>query len=558
MANQPKHDNHHSSSHIMMGNFRLYFSQIFGEHLKMWSLAVIIGLLGGGGAILMRFLISKLINILYGASGEHTIVEASAKLDWWYICAILMTGGAIIGLILSKFANNGRTESVANVIASSRLHHGEMSFKNGIVSALVSVLSIGFGASTGREGPAVHFGATLAYSFSRYFTITKIQQRILMASGVAAAVSASFNTPIAGALFAMEIILGYYAVQAFAPIVIASVSGAVLCRIIVGDYPAFSIPDHDLSTFLELPAFAILGIISALVSTCFMISIIWCDKRIENLRKRYIYPRFLEPVLGGLILGLLVIHTPEVLGLGYEATDNVLNEKYAFGAIIIIIIVKIIASSVSLASRFGGGVFAPSLMMGALTGGAFGIIISNMFPGFDVSYGLYALAGMGAVSAAALGAPISTTLIVFELTGDYQTALAVMVTVSVSTALTQKLIERSYFLWRLSMNGINLGDGPHQYVLYNINAEQIMSYQGSENDLSEDQSAELIRQGVFFDKETRLAEILKYFETTKLDIIPVTELTLSEERILIGFITHLDVLRTYNHYLIDAHKEEHN
>lgn len=527
------------------------------EQPLLWLLAVIVGTMSAYAALAFYWTINSLNALLYG-SDETNIATEAAKLDWWLVLIVPMIGGLIVGVLLAFFSRSGRTSGIPEVIEGGRLQGGDLALRTGMVSACVSAISLGFGASGGREGPVVHLGATLASVLTRWLNCTPIRARTLLACAAAAAVSSSFNAPIAGALFALEVVLGYYAVKAFAPIVIASVAGALVSRAHLGDFPAFFIPDHRLASIWELPAFAILGIVSAVTATLLMTSIILTDQLTDRLKAEWNYPLWLEPVIGGAMLGIIAIGVPQTIGVGYETTSRVLYEQYSFWFIIIVIAAKMAAVAITLATRFGGGVFSPSLMLGALTGGAFGIVATSLFPDVSSSYGLYALAGMGAVAAATLGAPISTSLIVFELTGDYQTAVAVMVSVSVASVMTQQVIERSYFHWRLGRRGLHLGDGPQRYLLDTMEVGNHMLPRGADGSPSEMQSWDLIEQGVFLMGDDRLSKALPMFQQGKgLDVIPVVKQTEGGGNTLIGALTHIAALRAYNRALVEAHEEEH-
>ncbi len=527
------------------------------EQPRIWFLALLVGIVSGYAALAFYWSVTALQKTFYGAS-EALIESGAAQLDWWVVLLVPMVGGLIVGILLAVFSDSGRAGSIAEVIESSRIRNCELSMKNGAVSALVSSVSLGFGASSGREGPVVHLGATLASFMTGWFRCTPIQARTLLGCAAAAAVSSSFNAPIAGALFAMEVVLGYYAVKAFAPIVIASVAGAIISRFHLGNYPAFFIPDHGLQTFWELPAFALLGVVCAITATLMMTSIIVTDGLTDNLKEKLNYPLWVEPVVGGAMLGVIAIGLPQVIGVGYETTSRVLSEQYGFWFILLVIAGKMAATSITLATRFGGGIFSPSLMLGALTGGAFGIVATALVPDLSISYGLYALAGMGAVAAATLGAPISTSLIVLELTGDYQTAVAVMVTVSVASVMTQQVIERSYFHWRLGARGLHLGDGPQRYLLDTMQVGNHMRPRGSDGSPSEMQSWDLIEQGVLLREDEKLSRALPMFTQGKgLSVIPVVKQTEGGGNTLVGALFHIDALRAYNRALVEAHEEEH-
>ena len=522
---------------------------------KMWVFALIVGVASGYAALFFYLTVGWLQRQLYGAD-EAAVETGVAALDWWLVILIPMAGGAVVGTILAVFSESGRPASVSEIIEASRIKDCQLSGRTMTISAAVSAISLGFGASTGREGPVVHLGASLASMFAHALRLNTIESRTLLGCAAAAAVSSSFNAPIAGALFALEVVLGYYAVRAFAPIVVASVAGAVISRYHLGDFPAFIIPERALVSFWELPAFGLLGIVCAITATLLMYTIIVADKITDMTQEELHYPLWIEPVIGGALIGMLALVFPQVIGIGYEATGDVLGESFGFWTIIAIIVAKTAAVAITLATRFGGGVFSPSLMLGAFTGGAFGIVATSIFPDFSGTYGLYALAGMGAVAAAVLGAPISTSLIVFELTGDYQTAIAVLITVSVASVLTQQTIERSYFHWRLGNRGLHLGDGPQRYLLDTMLVSSTMLPRGSEGSPSETQSWELIEQGVMLEADDKLSKALPMFKSS-LTYIPVVSMNEGGGRTLTGALFHVDALRAYNRALVEAHEEEH-
>ncbi len=535
---------------------RTYWQRMISlEQPMMWLLALVVGTLSGYAALLFYLSVAALHKLLFGAT-EAGIESVAAKLDWWIILSVPTLGGLCVGLILACFSHSGRSASVAEVIEAARLRNGDMPLRTGVISAVVSTISLGVGASSGREGPVVHLGASLTAVLTRWLKTTPIQSRTLLGCAAAAAVSSSFNAPIAGALFALEVVLGYYAVRAFAPIVIASVAGTVISRHHLGDFPAFLIPDHSLQTFWELPAFGLLGVVSAITAILLMGCIIATDRLSDILQEKWNYPLWLEPAVGGFLIGSIALIFPQVIGVGYETTSRVLYEQYSFWLMFGVIVAKVAAVSITLASRFGGGVFSPSLMLGALTGGAFGVVATSIFPELSSAHGLYALAGMGAVAAAVLGAPISTSLIVFELTGDYQTAVAVMVSVSVATVLTQQVIERSYFHWRLGNRGLHLGDGPQRYLLDTMTVGDYAIPRGSEGSPSEMQSWDLIEQGVHLQGDDTLSTALPMF-TASLDYIPVIKSNEGGGRTLVGALYHIDALKAYNRALVEAHEEEH-
>ena len=287
----------------------------------------------------------------------------------------------------------------------------------------------------------VHLGAALSSALARKFALPAWGKRTLLGCGVAAAVSASFNAPIAGVLFAHEVILGHYAMRAFVPIVISSVSATILSRLCFGDVVAFTIPDYQITSFWEFPAFALLGLVCALVAVLFQFALIGADYVARNIT----IPLYLRPAIGGVFIGAIALVFPQVLGVGYDATDQALKSQLPLELLLGLLIAKTAATAITLASRFGGGIFSPSLYLGAMAGGAFGIIAAGVFPEMASSEGLYSILGMGAVAAAVLGAPISTTVMVFELTGGYALSIGLLLTVSISNGIAQAIHGHSYF-----------------------------------------------------------------------------------------------------------------
>ncbi len=423
-------------------------------------LALIIGVISGYAAIGFYLGISEILNLGFGVD-EATLASGVSGLPAWLIITVPVTGGLIVGQLL-RFLPGHQSSGVANVIEAAALHNGHISPKEGIISAAATVISLGSGASMGREGPVVHLGAAMASFITKTLRLNPAVARTLLGCGVAAAVAASFNAPIAGVFFALEVVIGHYALHAFAPIVIAAIAGTLASRVHLGDFPAFQIADHMINSFWEFPAFFLLGIVSALVAVVFMSGMNYADK--FNAKNKII-PLWLMPGIAGLFIGLIALRYPEVLSVGYEATTTALNGDYGLSLLIALLVTKIIATMISYGGRFGGGVFSPSLFIGAMTGGAFGIVASMVFPELASSPGLYAVVGMGAVASAVLGAPISTMLIVFEITGDYNLTIAVMIASAVSSSVTSQFYQRSLFLMQLAARGIRLEGGRATYLL---------------------------------------------------------------------------------------------
>lgn len=528
--------------------------------IQFWIIALLIGIAAGFAALLFRKGINLLQETLYGVEDVRLLHSFAESLPWYMILLIPVAGGLTVGVILHLFTPDGRARSVADVIEGAALADGRVEQKAGLASAAASLITLGSGGSSGREGPVVHLAAVISSRVSDLIRADGITGRDLLGCAVAAAVSASFNAPIAGALFALEVVLRHFAVHAFAPIVIASVAGTVINRLEFGGVTEYSLTGESaLQFYAELPAFLILGLLCGLVAVALMRAVFWAED-LGNLAQRLTgMPRWLRPAVAGLLLGALAIQFPHIIGVGYETTSAALTGELLLHEAIVFTMLKILAVAITLGGRMGGGMFSPSLMIGALTGLAFGIIATSIFPAQSGEGTLYALAGMGAVAAAVLGAPISTTLIVFELTGDWQTGLAVMVAVSISTALASRLVDRSFFLTQLERRNIHLAAGPQAYLLAMFRVGMVMRPMDHEAAAPQDQLLTLIEQGVYTDTNATLERALPIFERTGLDFIPVVQLAPGDgPPALEGALFHVDALKAYNRALAATAAEEHS
>lgn len=527
--------------------------------VQFWFIAALVGLAAGFAALAFRIGIAELQTMIYGTS-DVMLASHARTLPWYVVLLVPVAGGLAVGLILHLFTPDARVRAVADVINGAALQDGRVETREGLASAAASLITLSTGGSSGREGPVVHLGAMISTWVSRMIHADGITGRDLLGCAVAAAVSASFNTPIAGALFALEVVLRHFAVHAFAPIVIASVAGTIVSRLNFGNVTEFYLrADNVLEFYVELPAFLLLGLISGLVAVALMRCIFWADDVGDHFQRSHGIPRWLRPAVAGLLLGIIAIRFPHIIGVGYETTSAALTGKLAFWGAVTFAIVKATAVVITMAGRMGGGIFSPALMMGALTGLAFGQAATGLFPEVSGSETLYALAGMGAVAAAVLGAPISTTLIVFELTGDWQTGLAVMVAVSLSTALASRLVDRSFFLTQLERRNIHLAAGPQAYLLSTVRAARLMRTIGDPRCAPEKDCWELIEAGTYLDGNATLEAALPLFDKTGIEFLPVVTLGGEEDPPqLRGALYQVDALKAFNRALAETAREEHS
>ncbi|WP_293572617.1 chloride channel protein [Phaeobacter sp.] len=527
---------------------------------QFWLIALLIGIAAGFAALFFRKGITAFQGWVYGAEDVDFLHSFAQNMPWYWLVLIPTVGGLVVGLILHRFTPDARVRSVADVIEGAALRDGRVETRAGIASAVASFLTLSTGGSSGREGPVVHMAGVISTWVSDRIKADGITGRDLLGCAVAAAVSASFNAPIAGALFALEVVLRHFAVHAFAPIVIASVAGTVINRLEYGDVTEFDlVTPGALQFYVELPAFLMLGLICGLVAVVLMRSIFFADQLGTALQDKMGLPRWLRPAVSGLLLGVIAVWYPHIIGVGYETTVLALTGALVLHQTILFAMVKTAAVAITMGGRMGGGVFSPSLMVGALTGLAFGLIATAILPDVSGTHTLYAFAGMGAVAAAVLGAPISTTLIVFELTGDWQIGLAVMVAVSMSTALASRIVDRSFFLTQLERRNIHCAAGPQAYLLSLLRAGSVMRPLGDSRCASADDCADLLAQGLKIEASASLEAAMPIFDRNDVTYLPVVTSAMTEEGApeIIGALYHVDSLKAYNRALVAAAAEEH-
>ncbi len=511
----------------------------------VWLLAPLIGFAAGAAAIAFRLGIG-LVQWPWLHDISENVATAARAQPWWVVLTAPAIGGLIVGLIVRYGLTSRRAGGVPEVI-EARISSGDgLTLTQGVASAIATVISLGSGASAGREGPVVHLGASFAAAICQRFRLPDAAKRTLLACGVAGTVSASFNTPIAGVLFAQEVILAHFALAGFAPLVLASVTATIVSRFWFGDVAAFTVPPYHITSYLEVPAFALLGVIAAGVAILFQSSLIAADR----VARAIPMPLVARPVVGGLIVGAIALVFPEVLGVGYQATDAALNNELPILPMLALIVMKTLATAITLASRFGGGIFSPTLYLGAMTGGAFGLIAAAVSPGPSSAEGLYAILGMGAVAAAVLGAPISTAVIVFELTGGFALSLALLLTVAIAHGLFQAVTGRSWFLATLEARGLMLTEGPHKVLARQTRVADFME------PLAADAKPPVLEDGAATLKPTYTLETaLRVFDAEASERLPVVDP--AEPGRVIGHASQARALAAFNTALIAASVEEH-
>ena len=434
----------------------------------MVLVSIVIGLLGGICAVGFREFIHLGQRIAWD-SHAFTLDHVRSLPVWWKI-GIPAAGGLVVGLIIHFFAREAKGHGVPEVMEAVALHGGRIRPRVVIAKMVASGICIASGGSVGREGPIVQIGSSLGSAVGQWLHVGERRLRTLVGCGAAAGIAATFNAPVAGALFAVEVILGDFGVSQFSPIVISSVMATVVSRHFLGDFPAFQVPAYTLVHPAELLAYAVLGVLAGLVALAFVRIMYASEDLFDGIR----LPGPVKAVVGGLLIGVIALRFPEIYGVGYEAIDAALSGGMVWHLLLVLVVIKILAVSITIGSGGSGGIFAPSLFIGAMVGGAVGTVVDMIWPGSTGGPGAYALVGMGAVVAAGTHAPITAILIIFELTNDYKIILPLMITCIIATLLATQLQKSSIYTMKLIRRGVDIRAGQTVNVLCRVKASEVM------------------------------------------------------------------------------------
>lgn len=433
-------------------------------------LSIVVGSATAVGAIGFIALIEHFNELFFGLT-DQMLAEAvgDQPLKFW-LPIIPVLGGLLVGPIVYKFASEAKGHGVPEVMNAVARLGGIIRPRVAAAKTLASAICIGSGGSAGREGPIVQIGSAIGSTIGQAFRMSGNRIKILVGCGAAAGISSVFNAPIAGVIFSMEIILGDYAITTFAPVILSSVVASVVTRSVLGNYPAFDVPSYSLVSAAEIPLYILMGVLLGVLGVVFTKVLDFFEDAFEKLK----FPNMLKPALGGLLLGILAIFYPQVLADGYETIRLTLYGQISVGLLVVLVVAKLAATSFTLGSGNSGGIFAPSLFMGAVAGGAFGSLVHTLLPGYTATPGAYALVGMAGMVAAATHAPITALLIIFEMTSDYRIILPLMVTVVFSALVARRLFGHSIYTAKLAKRGIEIRGGRDINVLKSHTVREVM------------------------------------------------------------------------------------
>lgn len=436
-------------------------------HTFMISMAILIGIIGGYGAILFRNAISFFQHIFF--MSKQVDLAYLESLPWYVKLLVPAIGGLIVGPIIYFFAREAKGHGVPEVMEAIILKGGVIRPRVVFAKIIASAVSIGTGGSVGREGPIVQIGSAAGSALGQLIKVRGSHLRTFVACGAAAGIAGTFNAPIAGSIFALEILLGDFAIAQFSPIVIASVTSTVISRYYLGDFPAFIVPKYELVSVFEFIPYSILGVLAAIVGVSF-INLLY---KTEDVFDSIPIPSWVKPAIGGLIVGGIGIFFPHIFGVGYETMDKALSNEFTWGFLFLLILLKLVATSITIGSGGSGGVFAPSLFLGASLGGFIGTLVHTYFPSISAHPGAYALVGMGAVAAATMHAPLTSILILFELTNDYHIILPLMTAIIFSILIKMYIKKESVYSLKLVRRGLEINKKTNPNLLKEVKIESL-------------------------------------------------------------------------------------
>jgi len=421
-------------------------------------LSLVVGVGAGLGAIGFRYMILGFTYLFTGHRDYSAVGHAPNPLvpglGIWFVVLVPIIGGLIYGPIVSRFAPEARGHGVPEVMYAVNRAGGRMRAQVPVVKSLASAICIGSGGSVGREGPIVQIGSALGSVLGQFLHLSESRLRLLVACGAAGGISATFNAPIAGVFFALELILGNFETRSFGLVVLSSVAADAVGRAAFGNQPFLTLPTFSFSSPLELVLYAGLGVLATGAGLTF-VRILYSGEDVADRLWRG-RPESLRPAVGGLMLGLLLLAVPQMYGVGYPVLQRAVDGHYVILVLLGLLAAKMLATSLTMWIGGSGGVFAPSLFMGAMLGSAYGAVAHHLMPHLAASAGAYGLVGMVAVFAAATRAPITGVIIIFELTGDYKIILPLMLAIVIATALSNAVTKDTIYTLKLRRRGIDI------------------------------------------------------------------------------------------------------
>jgi len=444
--------------------FRLSMATVEGVP-QLALLGAISGIIAGLVIVAFRILI-EYTQMSFLPGGDPENYEGLSPVMRLLLATV---GGLVVGLLFQYIAKTAAQVGVVHTMERLAYHQGRLPLRNAIWQFIGGAITIISGHSVGREGPSVHLGAASGSLLGQWLQLPNSSTRTLVACGVAAAIAASFNTPLAGVIFAMEVVLMEYTIAGFIPVIIAAVLATIVCHWFFGNEIIFTVPDIGLSTIAELPFVLVLGIVIGVLAATFI-----------ELLQRFVrisaaYPLWQRTTLAGFIIGICALGVPQIMGIGYDTVNAAMLGEFALGMLIAITLVKILATTIGLGLGLPGGLIGPTLVIGATAGGMVGIIADALFPGSISSPGFYAIIGMGAMMGATLHAPLAALVAMLELTANPNIILPGMLAIVTAALINSHLFGKpSVFIMLIKERGLDFHDSALAQSLRRVAVANVM------------------------------------------------------------------------------------
>jgi CIC family chloride channel protein len=458
---------------MQIGAVQLFAAR--SQRTRLATLALSVGLGAGLGAVAFRHMITALTRLFSGHVDYSAVGHASNPhvqgLGRWFVILAPVVAGLIYGPLVQRFAREARGHGVPEVMVAVARNGGRIRPQVAVVKAIASAVCIGGGGSVGREGPIVQIGSALGSSLGQLVKLDERSIRLLVACGAAGGIAATFNAPLAGVFFAMELILRRWTTDSFGMVVLSSVTASVVGRAFLGNHPFLTLPAFAVHHVVQYPLFAALAVIAGVVGVGFSRVLYAVEDGCDWVWRG---PEWARPAVGGVLLGLVLLILPEMYGVGYPVLGHAVAGGYTVAFLLALLVGKLAACSLTIGIGGSGGVFAPSLFCGAMVGAIFGDGVHAVLPTTGGSLGAYALVGMGAVFAGAARAPITAVVIMFELTGEYSIILPLMLAVVVATAVSSAISADTVYTRKLLRRGIDI-DEPADAAIRRRPIESLMA-----------------------------------------------------------------------------------
>lgn len=437
------------------------------EAVILVLLSIVVGLSSGAGVWVFKRLID-----LFHALAFDVLGRFLAPLGSWSAVIPTVLGALAVGWIARRLIGSERHSGVAGIMESVALAGGRLAYKLVPAKTVAAAFSIGVGASVGPEDPSVQIGSNFGSMIGQVMRLSDERTRSLVAAGAAGGIAAAFNAPIAAVFFALEIILGEFSGAALSIVVLSSVISAAFTQAVSGREPAFHVPAYTLNSVWDFPLYLVLGLLAGIVAALYIRAIY----AIRDGFHRTTFPEWTKNVFTGLIVGGVGLVLPQVLGIGYGTISDIFaGVNLPILLLLALLFAKLLLTPLSLGGGFQGGVFAPSLYLGAVLGGAFGLAARAALPALDIAPPAFAMVGMAAVLAGAVRAPLTAILLLFEMTNDYRIILPLMFAVIISVLVSERLQHESVYTLSLLRKGIRLERGRDVEVLEGLAVSEVMT-----------------------------------------------------------------------------------